>query len=362
MNNVVVARIGEIHLKGNNKGLFLKRLLKNLGGSARYENERILCDDIEKAVQTFGITSASVANIVSSSPDEILEYLKSCKISGTFKVEVNRADKKFPIKSPVFAPMCGGIILDKNPLASVDVHNPETVIYIDIRIDKTYIYDSVVMGVGGLPVGVSGRAIVLLSGGIDSPVAAWLAAKRGLAIDFVHFATPPYTNDLALDKVRKLQSKLEPFIGKSRLFVVPITDITLAIRKHCSPEFMITLMRRFMVRTAEQLGINIGADCIITGENLAQVASQTILGIASNNFCATRLPILRPLITFDKSEIIALSKRIGTFETSIVPHEDCCTIFVPRNPIINPKINQVLEQEEKLDVETLIKNALSNIT
>ncbi|MCL2587254.1 MAG: tRNA 4-thiouridine(8) synthase ThiI [Firmicutes bacterium] len=366
---VILARYGEIHLKGNNKGLFLRRLLANLqkriDGKVKHEGERIIISDYKdekstlgRVTKTFGIVSASPAFVLSSTPDAITKYLETLIVPGTFKVNINRADKKFPIKSPEFAPQCGGIILNANPTATVNLHNPDSTINIDIRQGNTYIYTKVIEGVGGLPVGVSGRAIVLLSGGIDSPVAAWLAAKRGLSVDFIHFATPPYTSELALDKVRKLQEILEDSVGKSKLYVIPFTEISMAIRKHCSPEFMITLMRRFMVRIADRMQ----ADCIITGENLAQVASQTIQGITSNNFCATRLPILRPLITYDKSEIISLAKKIGTYEISIVPHEDCCSVFVPRNPIIAPKLKQVLAEEEKLDAEILINKAMEYIS
>jgi len=231
---------------------------------------------------------------------------------------------------------------------------------VDIR-DKAYIYQKSFDGHGGLPVGVSGRCIVLLSGGIDSPVAAYLAAKRGLSVDLVHFATPPYTSDLALEKIYKLQKLIEKYSDKTRLFVVPFTEISRAIKKNCADEFVITLMRRFMVRIAEKIGIENKADCIITGENLAQVASQTIEGIRSNNFCVNILPILRPLITFDKQEIITLAKRIGTYDVSVEPHLDCCTVFVPKNPSIKPNLKRVEMDETKLDIEVLVENAVREV-
>ena len=368
MKQIILARYGEIHLKGANKGLFLNRLLSNLrrrlpDTKIHHDDNRIIIETtgdqrypLQVTTNTFGIVSASVAVVLDSTPESILNYLKKIKINGSFKVEVNRADKRFPHKSPEFARTCGGMILDNNKELNVDLHNPGTTVCIDIRSSATYVYTEVIEGVGGLPVGVSGRAIVMLSGGIDSPVAAWLAQKRGLSTDFIHFETPPYTNELAMDKVKKLAG-----IVGGRLFVVPFTEISLAIRKTCAPELMITIMRRFMVRIAERLGLDNKLDCIITGENLAQVASQTIAGITSNNFCATELPILRPLVTYDKSEIIALAKKIGTYETSIIPHEDCCSIFVPRNPAINPKLEFVIREESKLDVTALVERAVKEV-
>ena len=372
MKTVIIARYGEIHLKGNNKGLFLSQLLKNLKSRLSeqerakviHEDERIIISGFEDEIQTieivtttFGIVSASPAFVLPSVPEAILEYLKTQKIGCTFKVNVNRANKQFPIKSPEFAPLCGGAVLEANPQATVNVQNPDTTIHIDIRKQQTFVYTRSVEGFGGLPVGVSGRAVVMLSGGIDSPVATFLSAKRGLAIDFVHFATPPYTSDLALEKIYALQRQLERYVGKTNLYIIPFTEISLAIRKNCDLSLMITLMRRFMVRIAEAIGLK-KHDCIITGENLAQVASQTIAGITSNNFCATTLPILRPLITYDKVEIIALAKKIGTYEISIQAHEDCCTIFVPQNPAIKPRLNFVEKEEAKLDVKHLVQRAV----
>jgi len=381
MTKLIIARYGEIHLKGNNRGLFLDRLLRNMKkrlgdkisvkhSDTRIEisgyNERDEQEILGCVRNTFGVSGANVATVISTSKENIFDYLKSQKIETSFKIEVNRADKTFPHKSPEFASMCGGVILDNNKSATVNLQSPEAVINIDIRGNgRTYIFTENTTqstnGVGGLPVGVSGRAIVLLSGGIDSPVATYLAAKRGLSVDFIHFATPPYTSDLSIKKIEKLQSTLENYVGKTRLFIVPFTEISREIQKKCHEEFMITIMRRFMVRIAEQVGIKVGAHCIITGENLAQVASQTIQGIASNNFCAEQLPILRPLITYDKAEIIQLAKKIDTYKISIEPHIDCCTVFVPKRPSIKPRLSDVFCEEEKLDIEKLIENALSEI-
>ena len=378
MKKVIIARWGEIHLKGGNKDFFVKKLKSNLSKSleglatVKIDGTRLVIDNFEqenkvlkKVIQTFGIVSASISNVTVATPEAITQFLKNLQIKGTFKVTVNRACKSFPVKSMDFAATCGGVILDNNPQAKVDVINPDTLVHIDIReSNNTYISDNSFNGPGGLPVGVSGKGIVLLSGGIDSPTAAFQAAKRGLAVEFIHFATPPYTSQMALDKVERLVKTLEEYVGKTTLYVIPFTQISKAIQKHCDPGYMITIMRRYMIRIAEQIGKSVGASCIITGENLAQVASQTIQGIASNNFVATTLPILRPLITYDKYEIIDLAKRIGTYETSIEPHQDCCTVFVPAKPVIKPDLKKVEAQEAKLkdivNLEDPVYNRSSN--
>ncbi|MCL2846393.1 MAG: tRNA 4-thiouridine(8) synthase ThiI [Firmicutes bacterium] len=370
MEKVIIARFGEVHLKGGNRPWFLKmlrgNLAKRLDGIARValtDNRFVItgfanADDAATiAKNTFGIISVSVVKRVDVTPEAIMAALDDVRIDGTFKVAVNRANKRFVVRSTEFAATCGGVIMRNNPNVRVDLSNPRHIINIDIREQCAFVYENVLDGVGGLPVGTAGRAVVLLSGGIDSPVAAFLGAKRGLNIDFVHFATPPYTSELALAKVEKLGRIVGEYTGGCRLFVIPFTEISRAIQKNCDHKYMITIMRRFMVRIAERVGLHVRADCIMTGENLAQVASQTIEGIASNNFVATRLPILRPLITFDKSEIVALAKRIGTYEVSIEPHEDCCTVFVPANPVIKPNIRAVEAEEEKLDIDGLVNRA-----
>lgn len=376
MENIIIARYGEIHLKGNNRGLFLRALRANavtaVGklASVRLEGPRIVIynykrDDesylVTRIANVFGVVSASPAVVVESKPESILKLISNMEIVGSFKAEVKRADKTFPYKSPEFAAMCGHAVLKHmGDKVKVDVTNPGTIVSIDIRENgKAYVYTKVSAGVGGMPVGTAGRALVMLSGGIDSPVAAWLAAKRGLAIDCVHFASPPYTSEFALDKVKRLVTKLSDYCGSIKLYVVPFTEIQEEIRARCKGEYMITIMRRFMVRIAEQLCLQNKDDVIITGENLAQVASQTVAGITSNNFCAKSKTILRPLITFDKSEIVSISKKIGTYEISIEPHADCCTVFVPRHPSINPNLKKVEAEENRLDVTALIEKALA---
>lgn len=374
--SVIVCSYGEIHLKGANRGFFIRTLMKNLrqvlpaGAKADVHDTRIIVTDFNNAQQTvsqlkkvFGLTSIRVCKTVNyQTPEDILSYLVTVKVKGTFKIVVNRADKNFPIKSPIFAPQCGDVILRNNPQAKVDVLQPDTIIQVEIRHNGVaYISTGVEHGLGGLPVGVSGRAICLISGGIDSPVAAFLAMKRGLTVDFVHFTTPPYTSELALQKVVSLCQQVNQFGNTGNLYVVPFTEIGSQIQKNCHEEFTITIMRRFMVALAEKIGIEQNADCIITGENLAQVASQTIQGITSNNFVAKQLPILRPLICFDKDEIVHLAKRIDTYQISILPYEDCCTVFVPSHPTIKPTLSRVLAEEQKLDFDELVKNCYEKI-
>jgi thiamine biosynthesis protein ThiI len=376
VSNIIIGRYGEIHLKGDNRGFFLRALKTNIveriAGRAKVavDSSRVLLSEYNAAEEetllqdlssTFGIVSVSPATVVQSTPQAILDFVKTIEIDCTFKAEVNRADKNFPHPSPKFAAMVGGAVLESNPKAVVDVINPKTVVNIDIRDNgHAYVFFRRIAGVGGMPVGTAGRSLVMLSGGIDSPVAAFYAAKRGLAIDCIHFASPPYTSSFALEKVKNLARRLEYYCGKINLHVVPFTDIQEQIRARCKEEYTITLMRRFMVRIAEQLGISNGNNCIITGENLSQVASQTVAGMASNNGCATVLPILRPLVMFDKSEIVECATKIGTYKTSIQPHADCCTVFVPRHPSIRPNLERVIRDEQNLDIDGLVQSALKN--
>lgn len=374
--SVIVCSYGEIHLKGANRGYFLRTLVKNiryvLPENVRTEvkDTRVVISDFTDAKpivaslkKVFGLTTIRVCDAIHyETPDDILQYLAKVKIGGTFKVVINRADKSFPIKSPVFAPQCGDVILRNNPQSIVNVQNPETVVQVEIRQNGlAFISTGCESGLGGLPVGVSGRAICLISGGIDSPVAAFLAMKRGLAVDFVHFTTPPYTSELALQKVVSLCQQVNTFGNTGSLYVVPFTEIGSQIQKNCHEEYTITLMRRFMIALAEKIGVEHNCDCIFTGENLAQVASQTIQGIISNNFVAQKIPILRPLICFDKTEIISVAKQIGTFEFSILPYEDCCTVFVPSHPTIKPNLKTVLAEEKKLNFDELVEKCYQNV-
>ena len=374
--NVIVCSYGEIHLKGANRGFFVRQLLKNIQqvlpapAKVAIRDTRIMVTDytdesltIARLKKVFGLISIRICQQVNyQSPDDIITYLKNVKLKGSFKVEVNRANKNFPLKSPQFAAMCGDVILHSNPDVKVDLHTPDTIIMIEIRTSGVaFISTDMEAGLGGLPVGTSGRAVCLISGGIDSPVAAFLAMKRGLAIDFVHFSTPPYTNDLALEKVENLCKKVCEYGGDANLFIVPFTKAGTEIQKHCHEQYTITIMRRFMIAIAEKIGLAHNADCIITGENLAQVASQTIQGIASNNFVAQKLPILRPLICFDKEEIIHFAKKIGTFPISILPYQDCCTVFVPNHPVIKPNLEAVIKETNQLDFDSLVNISYNDV-
>ncbi|MCM1403920.1 MAG: tRNA 4-thiouridine(8) synthase ThiI [Prevotella sp.] len=374
--SVIVCSYGEIHLKGANRGYFLRMLTQNIRQllpptvKTEVTDTRVVVSNftdqkpiVDRLKKVFGLTSIRVCETVNyQTPDNILAYLATVRITGTFKIVINRADKNFPIKSPIFAPQCGDVILKHNSQAVVDVQNPNTVIQIEIRHNGVAFVSMVCeRGLGGLPVGVSGRAICLISGGIDSPVAAFLAMKRGLAVDFVHFTTPPYTSELALQKVVTLCQQVNTYGNTGNLYVVPFTEIGSQIQKNCHDQYTITLMRRFMIALAEKIGLAHGADCIITGENLAQVASQTIQGITSNNFVARQLPILRPLICFDKDEIVHLAKQIDTYQTSILPYEDCCTVFVPSHPTIKPNLTAVIAEEKKLNFDILVDNCYTKV-
>lgn len=374
--SVIVCSYGEIHLKGSNRGYFLRTLTQNIRQAlpatvkTEVNDTRVLVTNfsdpkpvVARLKKVFGLTHIRVCESVNyQTPDDILQYLATVKVKGTFKVVINRADKNFPIKSPAFAPQCGDVILKHNPQAKVDVQNPDTTVQVEIRHNGVaFVSTGCERGLGGLPVGVSGRAICLISGGIDSPVAAFLAMKRGLAVDFVHYTTPPYTSELALQKVVSLCEQVNSFGNTGNLFVVPFTEIGSQIQKQCHDEYTITLMRRFMIALAEKIGVAHGADCIITGENLAQVASQTIQGITSNNFVARELPILRPLICFDKDEIVHLAKQIETYQISILPYEDCCTVFVPSHPTIKPNLTTVLAEEKKLNFDALVENCYQTV-
>jgi thiamine biosynthesis protein ThiI len=351
-----------LHLKGGNRAVFTNALTRNLRervgrdctvtlSDGRYIFDgfkpEIENDLIARITSVFGLTSVSPCVVVRHS--EILDYVKTIPVSGSFRVNVNRADKNFPHTSMTFPPIVGEAVLHANKSARVDLHAPEKTINIDIRTgDRAFIYDTVVPAFGGLPVGTAGKCLVLLSGGIDSPVAAFLAAKRGLTVECVHFSSPPYTSALAQDKVERLVAKLEQYCGKMKLHTISVTETLQKIKQKCHESYTITLLRRDMIRRAAALCAEREIDCIVTGENLAQVASQTIQGITTNNAVAGAVPILRPVITFDKTEIIEIARKIGTYEISVEPHADCCTVFVPASPIIAPTIAACEREEAKL--------------
>ena len=360
MEKVILCRYGEIHLKGANRGYFEHALLNNIKQvlkdykltikrvAGRYEVSEFGEEQTEEIVQklkkVFGLHSLSVASKFKTCEEAILNICSTIKLSEkTFKVEVRRADKRFPIKSMEMAGLCGEQILNNNKNIRVDVHNPEVVVKIDIREDgNTYLSFLDILCAGGMPVGTAGKGLLLLSGGIDSPVAGYFLAKRGMTVHGLHFHSYPYTSLQAKDKVIRLAKIMNDYCLNMKLHILSFTKVQEEINKNCNRDYMIILMRRIMMRVAEKLSQKIGANAIITGESLAQVASQTIESITATN-SVVKMPVFRPLIGFDKLDTIKIAKDINTYETSIEPYEDCCTIFLPKNPVTRPQIEKVLE-------------------
>lgn len=379
MQKVIIIRYAEIHLKGNNRGWFekvfavnIEKSLKGLKHELRRQSGRYLVENFNEAdTQTvldrlkkvFGVHSYSLALKVNSNLDEIEEASKKvCSAYGTFKVETHRADKTFPLNSMQLSAEIGGRLLDANSNIKVDVHNPDFIVSIDLRENGTaLVFNENIKGAGGMPVGTSGTGMLLISGGIDSPVAGHMIAKRGMNINCIHFHSYPYTNLQAREKVIELTKRLSEYTCGTNLNIVSVTRIQEEIHKNCNPDYMVTLLRRFMMRIAEKVAIISGAQCLITGESLAQVASQTVEGMTSSNSVVEKLPVLRPLCGFDKDEIIERSRAIGTYEISIEPYEDCCTVFLPKHPVTRPKLCDVLAEESKLDVSKLVEEAVAGL-
>ncbi|MDR0850413.1 MAG: tRNA 4-thiouridine(8) synthase ThiI [Christensenellaceae bacterium] len=377
MQEVLLLRYGEIFLKGKNFNFFERTLLNNIkravkpyGAAVSRGGARIIVERfdpslrehlIERIKKIFGIVSLSVALSIKTAESAIIDIIKTIKITTqTFKVETRRADKNFPIKSYEFSAKMGDIILENNPHAKVDVHNPKSTVHIDIRENgTTFVYHQKLPCYGGMPVGTAGQGMLMLSGGIDSPVAGFMMAKRGLNIMAIHFHSYPYTSEQAKQKVITLSKLMTPYTGSIKLIIVPFTKIQEEIHKNCDSEYMVTFTRRFMFRIAERLGKQNHCSAIITGESLGQVASQTIEGLTASNGVVETLPVLRPLIGFDKTDIIAISKNIGTYETSILPYEDCCSVFLPKSPVTKPKTTRIELNEKFLDIEALIDEAIA---
>lgn len=380
MNNqeyVVIVRYGELYLKGKNRYLFENALIKNIKNKLKDTKAlvekitgRIIISNIENNAQdiiervqkVFGISSMSKALKLKTSMQGIKDYCSSIELNGSFKVEVKRADKSFPMISNELEKLLGEIILNNNDNLKVDVHNPDHIVNVDIReTGYTYISFEKIKTLGGMPVGTSGKGLLMLSGGIDSPVAGFLMAKRGLQVNAVYFHSHPYTSEQAKQKVKDLAQIIATYGGGLKLFIVPFTKIQEAIHLQCDNRYTITIMRRNMYRIAEKIALLNDYNCLITGENLAQVASQTVQGITCSNSVLTRLPMFRPLISFDKIETIELSKKMGAYDISILPYQDCCTVFVPKNPIIKPQVEQAQIEESKiLDLNQLIDDAIKN--
>ena len=379
MEKVIILRYSEIHLKGKNRCYFervftvnvekslkgIKHELRVISGRYLIENfdENSIDEILSRLEKVFGIHSFSVAYKVPSDLDNIFEAAKAvCQPCGTFKVDTHRADKTFYLNSPQINTEIGGKLLELYNDLTVDVHNPSQVINIDVRENgSTLVFGKFIKGAGGMPVGTSGKGLLLISGGIDSPVAGHMIARRGMTVDCIHFHSYPYTNMQARDKVEELAKVLSGYTLGTHLNIISVTHIQEEIHKNCNGEFMVTLLRRFMMRLSERVAKKIGAQCLITGESLGQVASQTVEGMTSSNSVVESLPVLRPLCGFDKDEIIERSKKIGAYEISIQPYEDCCTVFLPKHPVIKPTLKSVLEEEAKLDVEGLLKEAMSTL-
>lgn len=374
---VILLRFGELFLKGANRKVFERALIRNIKDKlkgldysfdetfGRYIISKYRDEDQDEIVDrlktVFGLHSLSIAEQLEATPDVIREYVSKIDIGKkTFKVSVKRADKHFPISSMEFAKDLGGIIFHNTQDAVVDLYHPQVEICVDIRFNnKAYVYTETIMCQGGLPLGTSGNALLLLSGGIDSPVAGYMMAKRGLNLEALHFHSYPYTSEQAKEKVLTLAKKIGKYCGKIKLHIISFTRVQEEIHKKCAPEFMITIMRRIMMRVAERICEKNNLGAIITGESLGQVASQTMQSITVTNAVLREKPVFRPCLGMDKEEIIAISNKIDCFETSILPYEDCCTVFLPKNPVIKPTIGHCLKEESFLNVDDLVEYALS---
>lgn len=381
MKTVILVRYEEIFLKGLNKPTFEAKLMKNmkhvLNGlgpvTVTKSQSRIYVepetDDypvdeaIGRLTKVFGIASVSPVHKIETDMEAItqkaVEMVKDITARfryKTFKVETKRADKKFPLNSMEVSKELGAALLRGVPGLKVDVNEPDFIVHVEIR-EYTYIYSEIVPGVKGLPVGSNGKATLLISGGIDSPVAGWMVAKRGVKIEGVHFYSYPYTSEKAKEKVIRLAKILSEYNLGMKLHIVPFTDIQLAINQNCPHEYLTIIMRRFMMRIAERIAKENGSLGLITGESIGQVASQTLESLLVTNSAVT-LPVYRPCIGMDKSEVVDIAKKIGTFETSILPYEDCCTVFVARHPVTKPKLEKTIEYESVLNAEKLIQKAI----
>ena len=372
MEKLIMIKYGELTTKKDNRKEFIKILTQNIERlidekiEIIKDNSRmfIKCEDeivAQKLKKIFGIHGISIVYKVNNNYEEVLK--KSLEIMDknkkTFKVITKRSDKDFDIKSMDYSRHLGGLIL-KNSNYKVDVHNPEITLNVEIRKEGTYIYTDEIKGPGGYPVGVQGKGLLMLSGGIDSPVAGYLAMKRGVNIEAIYFDSPPHTSIEAKNKVKKLSEILNEYSGKVKLHVVPFTKIQEEIYKKCPDNYMITIMRRMMYRISEKYAKKINAKIIVNGESIGQVASQTLESMACINN-VTNMPVIRPVATYDKLEIIEIAKKINTYETSILPYEDCCTIFVPRHPVIKPELEKAIEYENNIEYEKLIDECIDNI-
>ena len=372
MRQVLLVRYGEVHLKGQNRPYFLRRLTENvrhavapIGAEAWLSDSRIyvsgmadMDEAIRRVTRVFGLHSVSVAWELDKDFDQIAAKCAEMakELTGTFKVMARRSDKHFPMNSQELNAELGGVMLDSNPALRVDVHKPDHYVSVEIR-DHAYVYTGEIMAAGGLPLGTGGRAMLLLSGGIDSPVAGYQMMRRGVTVNAVHFFSFPYTSERAKEKVLELAKILGEYGAGMKVYVVPFTDIQLQIHEKCPDEMGTLIMRRYMMRIANEIARKDNASALVTGESLGQVASQTIEALACTDDVA-ELPVLRPLISFDKLDITNIAVKIGTYETSSLPYEDCCTVFTPRHPLTRPRVSAVAKAEEALDTEALVHAAV----
>lgn len=368
MQKVLLLRYGEIFLKGKNKAFFENKLIENIKKALdgldykfiktqnRYyveDYDEWLQDElVDRLRKVFGLTSLSVAIKVKSQYElmgqAVQEYVPQGK--NTFRVTANRADKRLDKNSMQIAAMMGGYCLDKNPMLKVDLHSPQVEIFVDIRErGYAYVFSGKIPCAGGMPVGTAGKGMLLLSGGFDSPVAGWRMARRGMEIFAIHYHSYPHTSELAKQKVIDLAQKLTDYCGNIKLFVVPFTDIQQKIHQYCRADYMITVMRRIMIDIAERTAVKYGCGALITGESLAQVASQTTESITVTNNAVKLLPVFRPLIGMDKNEIMDTAKDIDTYATSELPYEDCCTVFLPKYPVIKPSIQVAVKEQSRIE-------------
>ncbi len=376
MRELLLVRYGEIFLKGLNRPYFIRALVRKVRHAVRDLGAQVWVHDgrifvhgfedldacVDRVTRVFGVHSVCPAVEMPKEDFEALcrqAILMTEGLQGTFKVSARRSDKRYPMDSPMINSEMGGRILEAHPALKVDVHAPDHIMNVEIR-DQAYLYVKVIPAVGGMPVGTNGKATLLLSGGIDSPVAGWMIAKRGVWINAVHFHSFPYTSEQAREKVLDLAGKLSYSCCGIRVHIVPFTEIQLQIRDHCPEEYTTLIMRRFMMRLAERIARQEESGALITGESIGQVASQTMeaLGVTDS---AVSMPVFRPLIGFDKSEIIDIARKIDTYALSSLPYEDCCTIFTPKHPATHPRLDRVEEAESALDAEALMAQALAGV-
>ncbi len=380
MKEIVLVKFGEMVLKGLNKKTFEDMLKKNikrrLRGLGRFElttaqsttyitpidDECDLAEVVERVGKIFGIAALCRACVCEKDFGDIsekaVEYLgEILGDASTFKVNAKRSDKAFPMKSPEICAELGGILLEKFPNLTVDVKNPQVTVTVEVRDTNAYVHAENIKGAGGLPVGSSGKALLLLSGGIDSPVAGWMMAKRGVHIAAIHYVSPPYTSDRAQLKVETLCEKLTDYCGGIAFFCVPFTEIQEAIKDNCPEEYFTIIMRRLMMEIAQRIAEKENCLALITGESVGQVASQTMAAMACTD-AVCRIPVFRPCVGMDKTEIIEIARKIDTFETSIEPYEDCCTVFTPRHPKVRPRLEDIEKAQRSFDFEPLIQKAV----